>query len=432
MPPVAELEVTIDSVGAQGDGIAETPQGRVFVPFTVPGDRVRIRAVAQGGAPSRDGERAELLDIVSSSAQRVGPACAHFGECGGCDLQHWQTAEVLAWKRQQIEVTLAHRGLTTAIAPAVATPPRERRRARLALRRVAPGRAHSRDGDQMLLGFHARQSHRIVDVQQCPVLNERLAAALPALRQLGPMLLRRDGDLVLEVTDTEGGIDLVIERAGEPNTALRGELAHFARQRRFARISWRGEQDSELIAMLAAPVIRFGGVPVELPAGAFVQASPTAEAALLAEVRIAATGAKRIADLYAGCGAFSLPLAASAAVHAVEGHAESAKALDKAARQAVARLTVEHRDLDRRPLQGDELKKLDLVVLDPPRAGARVQCEVLARSKVPTIAYVSCNPATFARDARLLVDGGYRLEKVVPVDQFLWSAHVELVAVLRR
>lgn len=411
---MADLEVTIDSVGAQGDGIAETLEGRVFVPFTVPGDRVRIRA---------DGERAELLDLLASSAQRVGPACAHFGDCGGCDLQHWQTAEVLAWKRQQIEVTLAHRGLVTEIAPAIATPPRERRRARLALRRY---------GDQFLLGFHARQSHRVVDVQQCPVLNERLAASLPALRQLGPMLLRRDGEVALEVTDTEGGIDLVIERAGEPSTALRGELARFAAQHRFARISWRGEQDSELVAKLAAPVIRFGGVAVELPAGAFVQASPTAEAALLAEVRTAATGAKRIADLYAGCGAFSLPLAALAAVHAVEGHAESAKALDKSARQAVARVTVEHRDLDRRPLQGDELKKLDLVVLDPPRAGARVQCEALARSKVPTIAYVSCNPATFARDARLLVDGGYRLEKVVPVDQFLWSAHVELVAVLRR
>ena len=187
-----------------------------------------------------------------------------------------------------------------------------------------------------------------------------------------------------------------------------------------------------MVAQLGTPTLRFGGIPVDLPAGAFVQASPTAEAALLAEVMAAAKGAKRIVDLYAGCGAFTLPLAAAAPVHAVEGNASAARALEQAARRASLRVTVEQRDLARRPLQGDEFKKIDLVVLDPPRAGAREQSDALAKSKVPTIAYVSCNPATFARDARVLVDGGYRLERVVPVDQFLWSAHIELVAVFRR
>jgi len=423
---VADLEVMIDSVGARGEGVAQTPSGPVFVPFTVPGDRVRIRAGA--------GDHAELLDLLSSSPQRVGPACAHFSDCGGCDLQHWQGPELLAWKHHQVKVTLAHRGLQAEVQPVVATPPGERRRARLALRRVAPGGAHSRDGDHVLLGFRARASRRIVDVQACPLLNERLSAAMPALRSLGPVLLRADGELVLEVTDTLGGIDLLIERSGEPNAALHAELARFAARHGLARISWRADAASEpeLIASIASPALRFGNASVEVPPGAFVQASPTAERALLAEVLAAAQGVKRVADLYAGCGAFSLPLAGVAAVHAVEGDAAFAKALDAAARQSGARVTVEHRDLDRRPLQGDDLKRLDLVVLDPPRAGARAQCEALAKSKVPAVAYVSCNPATFARDARVLVDGGYTLERVVPVDQFLWSAHIELVAVLRR
>jgi 23S rRNA (uracil1939-C5)-methyltransferase len=420
---VADVEVIIDAIGAQGDGIAETPEGRLFVPFTVPGDRVRVRL----GERRREGTSAEVLELRAAGAHRVGPACAHFGDCGGCDLQHWQVAETLAWKRRQVEVTLAHRGLTASVAPVVATPPRERRRARLAV---------SRDGDSVTIGFRARASHRVVDVQDCPVLNERLAAALPALRQLGALVLKRNGEAVFEITDTEGGVDVLVERPkgghGEPNADLRTELARFAAAHKLARMSWRSPSDAELIAQLAAPTLRFGSVPVELPAGAFVQASPTAEAALLAEVLAAAYGAKRAADLYAGCGAFALPLAAHAAVLAVEGDAESARALDKAARQAMARVAVEHRDLDRRPLQGDELKKLDLVVLDPPRAGARMQCEALAGNEVPVVAYVSCNPATFARDARTLVDGGYRLERVVPVDQFLWSAHVELVATLRR
>ncbi len=398
--------VRIESIGAQGHGIAETPQGRVFVPFTVPGDLVRV----SGG---------RLVEVLEPGPARVGPACAHFGDCGGCDLQTWRADELLAWKRQHVVQTLAHRALTTDVAPVVATPAGERRRARLAV---------TRDGEQVLLGFRARESHRIVNLDACPLLSPPLAALVPALRTLAK------GDAVFEITDTESGTDLILEQRSEPNAAMRGVLARFAAIHRVARVSWRSEDNAEpeLLAQLATPVLRFGGVAVDLPAGAFVQASPTAEAALLAEVKAAAKGAKRVADLYAGCGAFALPLAALAPVHAVEGNAAAAHALEHAARRANLRVTVEARDLSRRPLQGDELKKIDLVVLDPPRAGAKEQCDALARSKVATIAYVSCNPATFARDARTLVDGGYRLERVVPVDQFLWSAHVELVAILRR
>ena len=398
--------VRIESIGAQGDGIAETPQGRVFVPFTVPGDLVRV----SGG---------RLVEVLEPGPSRVGPACAHFGDCGGCDLQTWRADELLAWKRQRVVQTLAHRALTTDVAPVVATPAGERRRARLAL---------TRDGEQVLLGFRARESHRIVNLDACPLLSPALAALVPALRTIAK------GDAVFEITDTESGVDLILEQRNEPNAAMRSVLARFAAIHRVARVSWRSEdnEEPELAAQLATPVLRFGGVAVDLPSGAFVQASPTAEAALLAEVEVAAKGAKRVADLYAGCGAFALPLASLAAVQAVEGNAAAARALEQAARRANLRVTVENRDLSRRPLQGDELKKIDLVVLDPPRAGAKEQCDALARSKVATIAYVSCNPATFARDVRTLVDGGYRLERVVPVDQFLWSAHVELVAILRR
>lgn len=398
--------VRIESIGAQGDGIGDTPHGKVFVPFTVPGDRVRLR-------------EGKLVEVLEPSPARVGPACAHFGDCGGCDLQQWKTEDLLAWKRAQVIQTLAHRALTTEVAAVVATPPRERRRARLAARR---------EGDQVQLGFRARESHRIVDIADCPVLSPALLKLLPALRTLVK------GEAVFEVTDAEGGVDLVIEQRTEPNAALRGILARFAATHHLARISWRpsGEAEPELVAQLGTPALRFGGVPVDIPPGAFVQASPTAEAALVAEVLAAAKGAKRVLDLYAGCGAFALPLAKVAPVHAVEGNGPAAKALEQAARRASLRVTVEQRDLTRRPLQGDDFKKVDLVVLDPPRAGAREQSETLAKSKVPAIAYVSCNPATFARDARTLVDGGYRLERGVPVDQFLWSAHIELVAVLRR
>lgn len=419
--PDTELDVRIDSVGAQGDGVAESPAGRLFVPFTAPGDRARVRL----GPVRREGRVAEVVALLEPALARVAPPCPHFGECGGCDLQHWRGDEVLLWKRAQVAAALAHRGLDVAVEPVVATPPGERRRARLAVRREA---------DRVVLGFRARGTHRVVDVVECLVLAPALVGLLPALRELSRSLLTVGAELVLEVTATDGGVDLLIERSHPLRIDLQAAMAQFARAHGVARVAWRAdtEAEAELVVKLGSPAIEFGGVPVEIPAGTFLQASPAAEAALATEVLAAATGAKRVVDLYAGCGAFALPLAKLGSVHAVEGNAAAAAALERAVRQAGARVTVEHRDLDRRPLQGDDLRRIDIAVLDPPRVGARPQAEALAKSAVPVVVYVSCNPATFARDARILVDGGYRLQRVLPVDQFLWSAHVELAGTFRR
>lgn len=413
-----ELEVVIDDVGAQGDGIATTDQGRVFVPFTVPGDRVRVRLGTRG----REGTPAVLLAIVAPGVHRTAPPCAHFGACGGCDLQHWEAAETLAWKRRQVVATLKQRGLDAAVEPVVATSPGARRRARLAARR---------DVDTVEVGYRARGSHAVVDVTACPLLDPALDALLAPLRTLAPDVLQRREEIAIELTLTESGIDVLLEGTHEPTPAQRTRWARFASKHSIARVSWRASSDAEpeLLVKLQQPAMTFGGTPVELPPGTFLQSSATAEAALVAEVIAAAGKARRVVDLYAGCGTFALPLLQRASVHAVEGGAAAVAALKKA---AGARLTVEQRDLERRPLQKDELKKVDFVALDPPRAGARAQSEALSASTVPTIAYVSCNPATFARDARTLVDGGYALSRVVPVDQFLWSAHVELVGVFRK
>lgn len=413
-----QVELVIDGLGAQGDGTASSARGRVFVPYTVPGDRVRARFDAAG----KDGNSATLLEILSPGSGRVPPRCRHFGACGGCDLQHWNSDEVLAWKRAQLAATLKQRGLDVAIEPVVATAAGERRRARISLRR---------DGDVVEVGFRARASHALVDVVACPLLDPTLEALVAPLRALVPHVLQRREEAAVELTLTPAGIDVLLERASEPTPGQRKTWADFAVRHRVARIAWRAGTDSvpELLVQQQQPVMEFGGVSVDLPPGTFLQASAAAEATLVAEVIDAAGKAKRAVDLYAGCGTFALPLLRQASVHAVEANAAAVAAIKKA---AGGQLTVEQRDLERRPLQKEELKRIDFVVLDPPRAGARPQCEALAASVVPTIAYVSCNPATFARDARLLVDGGYSLTRVLPVDQFLWSAHVELVGIFQR
>lgn len=413
-----EIELVIDAVGGHGDGVATTDQGKVFVPFTVPGDRVRARL----GMKGKEGTPAVLLEVMAAGAHRIAPPCAHFGACGGCDLQQWQAAEALDWKRAQVVATLRQRGLDAPVEPVVATLPGERRRARLSVRR---------DAEVVEVGFRARGSHAIIDVASCALLDPALGALLAPLRKLTSDVLQRREEVAVELTLTDSGIDLLFERSHEPTPAQRSAWAKFATTNRVARISWRADSEGEpeLLAKLQQPAMTFGGISVELPPGTFLQASATAEAALVAEVVAAAGKARRVLDLYSGCGTFALPLLQRASVHALEGSAAAVAALKKA---AGARLTVEQRDLERRPLQKDELKKVDFVVLDPPRAGARAQSEALAASAVPVIAYVSCNPATFARDARTLVDGGYALSRVVPVDQFLWSAHVELVGIFQK
>ncbi|AWK87874.1 class I SAM-dependent RNA methyltransferase [Azospirillum thermophilum] len=427
--PAAEprvLDLTIGEIGARGDGIAEAEGTRIFVPLTVPGDRVRVR-VAEPASTRGEGLRAELLDLLEPGPGRAEPACGHFGRCGGCTLQHLDDSGYAAWKVGLVRGTLSRVGLGgVPLEPLSRTPRGARRRARFAaLKR----------GGRVWFGFNERMSHRLADLADCPVLTPRLTALIAPLRDLLAGVLPDGGACDVVASDLEGGIDLLLVGPRSLDRAARDRLVSFGEDA-VARISWQADDrgSPEPIAHRRPAAVRFAGVPVTPPPGAFLQASAEGEAALVTAVTRAvgeAVGqAGRVADLFAGIGTFALPLARSAAVHAVEGDAAAVAALGKAV--AGQRLTVERRDLFEAPLSAKELSRFDAVVFDPPRAGAAAQAEALAQSKVPLVVGVSCNPATFARDARTLVDGGYALSRVYPVDQFLWSAHVELVGVFRR
>ena len=418
---IVELEIT--AIGAAGDGMAVHGGESCFVPYTLPGDRVRAAITGRrGGALA-----AETVERLADGPRRAEPACRHFGDCGGCALQHLDDDFYAGWKRELVTAALARRGLRDVPVEApLRVPAGARRRASiLAVRRKA----------EVLLGFRGRRSHRVVDLRECPVLDPMLVALLAPLRVLFAQLLSPGQRAEALVTVVAMGIDLVLS-GPEPGLVEREAIAGFAADHDISRVSWRtadGEPPETVVQRRAAQAV-FGGVAVDLPPGAFLQPSAAGEDALSGAVVAATAGAGHVADLYAGCGAFGFALAGHARVHAVEGDAAMAGAITAAAARAglAGRVTAETRDLDRLPLLAGELARFDAVVFDPPRAGARRQAEALANSGVPLVVAVSCHPGSFARDARILVDGGYRIERILPLDQFLWSPHVELVAVFRR
>ncbi len=416
------VDVTVAEVGARGDGIASVEGVKVFVPLTVPGDRVRVH-IKESANDKGEALRADLLEILEPGTGRGTARCGHFGTCGGCTLQHMDDEAYAAWKVGQVRGALARVGLGDApFVPLSRTPPAARRRARFAaLKR----------GKRVWFGFNERLSHRLVDLEDCPVLAPRLTALVEPLRALLLQVLPEGGACDVIAADLEGGIDLVLVGPRSLDRAARERLVAF-NESEVARISWQPDDRGapEPIAHRRPVAVRFAGVPVTPPPGAFLQASAEGEAALVSAVLEHVGEAKRVADLFAGLGTFSVPLAQRAAVHAVEGDALAQAALNKAA--GSLRLTTERRDLFENPLTAKELARFDAVVFDPPRAGAAAQAQALAVSKVPLVVAVSCNPATFARDARTLADGGYALTRVYPVDQFLWSAHVEVVGVFTR
>jgi 23S rRNA (uracil1939-C5)-methyltransferase len=416
------LELDIQSVGGRGDGVGRHGEDLVFVPGTVAGDRVMVRVDGRRG----DGLAATLLQVLTAGAGRAEPPCRHFGTCGGCSLQHLDPAAHAAWKRFQLVEALGRAGVAEdLVAPLVAIPPGSRRRAAFAF---------SRRRRELLFGFNARASHQVVDIDECPLLAPGLFALVEPLRALLAAVVEdgRDGDAV--ATLTESGIDLVVEAEARLDLFDRERLAAFAEAQDLARLSWRrpGLGMVEPLAHRRPAVATFAGIPVELPPGAFLQPSVEGERALAALVFDAVGGVGPVADLYAGCGSFTFPLAQKAAVHAVEGDAAALAALKAAADRHGARVTTELRDLARRPLLGDELKRFGAVVFDPPRAGAASQAEFLAEAGPGRVVAVSCNPATLARDCRILQKGGYRLLRATPLDQFPWSAHLEAVAVFER
>jgi len=416
---MAEAELTVDFVGVRGDGVALHKGEKIFLPFTAPGDRVRARLLEKKGE-GRGGEVVELLEPGS----RAKPVCRHFGECGGCALQHLSPEAYAETKLSWLIGALAQHGFKDVeIAPLIRLAPGTRRRARFALSRSR-------------VGFHARSSHRIVDMRECAVLHPDLFKLAAPLRELAQQILPPDQESAATVTLADAGVALLIDLHAEPKLDILEALAAFAEAQDLARLSYRvvnrsGKESIPVPVAHRRPArVTLSGVAVTLPEDAFLQASAEADLVLGKAVLAMLGKPTRVADLYAGLGTFTFACVKNSVVHAVEGDGASLKALADAASRArlVDRVTVEERDLARQPLAPHELSRFDAVIFDPPRAGAMTQSRALAGSSVKMVVAVSCNPATFARDARILADGGYRLGQIQPVDSFLWSAQLELVA----
>lgn len=412
----------MNGLGAEGDGVADTGGGRVFVPLAVPGERVRIRLPGGGGGA----QAADLVEVLEPGPGRREPPCPIFGRCGGCRLQHLSDDAYADWKVERLVAALARAGFAGgSVEPLVRTPPFARRRASFSALRLAG------EGGGVALGFTVRRGAQIVDLDVCHVLDPRILALLPALRRFLGRFLSPGQRTVVAVTLLDGGLDVVIDWPEAPTLGVREGMAAFAGEADLARLSWRfsAEAPPEPVVQSRPVGAVFGGTFVSVPPGAFLQASREGETALTTLVLQACGAARSIADLFAGVGTFALPLvSAGARVHAVDADAEALRAL-AAARPGVG---TETRNLFARPLTPVELRRFDAVIFDPPRAGASAQATALAQSSVPVVVAVSCNPDSFTRDAGILRDGGYRLERATPVDQFLWSPHLELVALFRR
>jgi len=408
--------LAIVRLGHRGDGIAEGPEGAIYVPGTLPGETAEVENWP--GHP----DRRQLLNVEAPSAQRIAPICPHFGVCGGCALQHWQTAAYRAWKRGLVVEALRQGGIEAPVAELIDAHGDGRRRAVF----------HARRGthDVLEVGFSAARVHHVIAIDRCPVLAKSLDGALIAAWAIAERLDATQKPLDIQVTASDAGLDVDVRGSGPLTTPLTAALARVAAQQNLARLTRHGE----LIAQARAPTLQMGAATVVLPPAAFLQATAEGEAVLARLVLQSCAGAKSIADLFAGIGPFALRLALHARVFAVDQDEAASAALKRAAATAsgLKPVAVERRDLFKNPLVAAELNRFDAVVFDPPRQGAQAQARELAASRVPVIVAVSCNPATLARDLRHLIDGGYRITAVTPVDQFRYSAHVEIVARLER
>ena len=415
---MAEHErLVIDHVGHHGDGVAISGGGNIYVPYTLGGETVEAAPV-----PGRHPDRRRLLQIETASAERVAPFCPHFGVCGGCAIQHWNAESYRAWKRELVVTTLAQAGIDCDVAPLIDAHGAGRRRLTL----------HARMGTHEVLkvGFAAAGSHDIVPIDRCPILDPQLDGAIEAAWAVAEPLIATGKPLDIQVTATDSGLDVDVRGSGPLSTAMITLISRIAEQHRLARLTRHGE----LVLMRTPPVIAIGAAKVALPPGSFLQATVAGEEALAALVSEHCKRGKHIADLFCGVGPFALRLAAKAKVTAYDSDAGAVTALQKAATSTsgLKPVRAEPRDLFRRPLMPQELRDFDTVVFDPPRQGAQAQATQLAASKVPTVVAVSCNVTTFARDAKILIDGGYKIDGVTPVDQFRHTPHVELVAKFRR
>jgi 23S rRNA (uracil1939-C5)-methyltransferase len=415
---VADTErLVIDHVGHHGDGVAMSGGSKIYVPYTLGGETVEVAPV-----PGHHPDRRRLITVEAASPARITPFCPHFGVCGGCAIQHWDAEAYRAWKRELVVTTLAQGGIDCEVAPLVDAHGLGRRRIML----------HARMGthDVLKVGFAAANSHDIVPIDRCPILDPHLDGAIEAAWAIAEPLISMGKPLDIQITATNSGLDVDVRGSGPLSTAMIGRLSRVAEQHRLARLTRHGE----LVLMRSPPVVSIGTAQVALPPGSFLQATVEGEERLAALASAHCKRGKYIADLFCGVGPFALRLAAKSRIAAFDSDAGAVAALQKAAASTsgLKPVKAEARDLFRRPLMPQELRDYDTVVFDPPRQGAQAQATQLAASKIPVVVAISCNVTTFARDAKILIDGGYKIEGVTPVDQFRHTPHVELVAKFRR
>jgi 23S rRNA (uracil1939-C5)-methyltransferase len=408
--------LVIARLGSRGDGIADTAAGTLYVPYALPGETAEVEPWP-GHA-----DRRHLIKVDVASPDRIAPICPHFGVCGGCALQHLTTARYRDWKRALVVAALTRAGLDAPVDDLIDAHGEGRRRA------VFHARVSAHDVIEV--GFAAQKAHHVVAIDRCPILAPGLSGAIEAAWAIAEVLAAARKPLDIQVTATDGGLDVDVRGSGPLTAAAMTALARVADRRNLARLTRHGE----IVAQRVLPTVGIGRAQVVLPPGAFLQATAVGEANLARLVETYCAGAGTVADLFCGVGPFGLRLAERARVTAADNDADAILALRRAAAGAkgLKPFAAQVRDLFRSPLVPTELKQFDAVVFDPPRQGAEAQARELAASIVPVVVAVSCNPTTFARDARILVDGGYRLARVTPVDQFLYSAHVEVVACFKR
>lgn len=409
----------IRRIGQRGEGVAETEDGPLYLPFTVPGDVVSVQ---------RDGAALQGFDIVTPSPDRIAPICPYFGACGGCAVQTVSREFYSAWKQGLVADALCKAGLPDVVAPLVMAHGDGRRRATFHARlQVTPNVLRA---PEMRTGFMRARSHEVIDISACPILAPSLDGAVSAARRIAHALQNVGKPLDILATGTETGLDVDLRGLGKMTDTDRRRIAALVSELELARLSNHGE----VVLERQAPQLTFGAATLLPPPGAFLQATVAGESAMVALVREAVGQARKVADLFCGIGTFALRLAERATVAAFDIEGPGLAALSRAARAtpSLRPVTAEARDLFRRPLTADDVATFDAVVFDPPRAGAQAQAEALAGSAVPTVVAVSCNPVTFARDAAVLIGGGYSLDRVVPIDQFRFSPHVEVVGVFSR
>jgi 23S rRNA (uracil1939-C5)-methyltransferase len=404
-------ELTVAALGSRGEGVVRNAEGAIYIPYTLPGERVRARIA---------GDRGALLEILTASRERVAPPCPYFGDCGGCATQHLDKMLYAQWKRDILVRALAQARIETDARPLVDAHGEGRRRATF----------HARfPNGQAALGYMQARAHRVVAIEACPILAPSMAAAIGTAREIAGVLRPLGKPLDISVTATLSGLDVDFRGSGPLDFALQQSLIATAEQRDLARLSNHGE----ILIERRPPEVLMGRARVTPPSGGFLQATAEGER-LLAALAIEAIQGERVADLFCGAGAFALRLAERFKVHAVELDEAALAALARAARETegLRPISQEQRDLFRRPLTSEELRRFDTVLFDPPRSGAATQAAEIAKSGAPRVVAISCNPATFARDARALIDSGYRLEWATPIDQFRFSPHLEIVGVLTR